>query len=90
MALCRECVRLELSKTLHSSDPTAHFSENWGLVVLSVIGGNVFSVAFGKNVDKHTSGESDLLTSSALEPQTDRLGMFLRIAVSSLGGILRA
>ena len=42
-------------------DPTAHFSENWGLVALSpMVGGNLFSMAFGRNLDKHSSGESDL------------------------------
>ena len=50
-----------LALILSFSDPTAHFSENWGLVALSpMIGGNIFSVAFGKNIDKHVSDESDL------------------------------
>jgi len=41
----------------------SHFSENWGFVAFSpLIGGNLFSVAFGWNLDKHTpdSGGSDL------------------------------
>ncbi|THH01153.1 hypothetical protein EW145_g6962 [Phellinidium pouzarii] len=32
----------------------AHFSENWGFVSLSpMIGGNLFSLAFGRNLDAH-------------------------------------
>ena len=60
------CVSPELStplSTLSLSDPTAHFSENWGFVAFSpLIGGNLFSVAFGWNLDKHSpdSGGSDL------------------------------
>ncbi|KAH9936843.1 MFS general substrate transporter [Epithele typhae] len=35
----------------------AHFSENWGFVSLSpMIGGNVFSIAFGRNLDAHADG----------------------------------
>ncbi|KAI0751758.1 MFS general substrate transporter [Daedaleopsis nitida] len=31
-----------------------HFSENWGFVSLSpMLGGNVFSIAFGRNIDSH-------------------------------------
>lgn len=33
-----------------------HFSQNWGFVSLSpVIAGNIFSLAFGKNLDSHAS-----------------------------------
>src|SRR6266404_2213355 len=33
---------------------TAHFSENWGVVSLfPIIGGNLFSLAFGRNLDAH-------------------------------------
>ena len=47
---------------LSLSDPTAHFSENWGFVAFSpLIGGNLFSLAFGRNIDKHTSTDSDVL-----------------------------
>ena len=47
---------VKLTLVLSFSDPTAHFSENWGLVTLSpLIGGNLFSVAFGKNIDNHAS-----------------------------------
>ncbi|KAI8984864.1 MFS general substrate transporter [Trametes punicea] len=31
-----------------------HFSENWGFVSLSpMLGGNIFSIAFGRNIDSH-------------------------------------
>lgn len=48
------------------TDPSAqaHFSENWGYVSLApMIGGNVFSIAFGRNLDAHASegSESSLL-----------------------------
>lgn len=37
-----------------------HFSENWGLVSLSpMIGGNIFSIAFGRNLDAHAPEKSD-------------------------------
>jgi len=40
-----------------------HFSTNWGWVgIAPVIGGNVFSIAFGRNLDEHAS--PDLPTSS--------------------------
>ncbi|CAL1713245.1 unnamed protein product [Somion occarium] len=36
-----------------------HFSENWGFVSLSpMIGGNVFSIAFGQNLDAHAPSEA--------------------------------
>lgn len=39
----------------------AHFSENWGLVSFSpLVGGNIFSMAFGKNLDGHASDDSKL------------------------------
>lgn len=32
----------------------AHFSENWGVIsVFPVLGGNLFSIAFGRNLDAH-------------------------------------
>ncbi|KAI3610638.1 mfs transporter [Moniliophthora roreri] len=41
----------------------AHFSENWGYLSLSPsIGGNIFSVAFGRNLDAH---ERDAATSKS-------------------------
>lgn len=34
----------------------AHFSENWGYVSLApLFGGNLFSLAFGRNLDKHAA-----------------------------------
>lgn len=36
----------------------AHFSENWGVISLSpLIGGNLFSLAFGRNLDAHAEPE---------------------------------
>ena len=36
-----------------------HFSMNWGFVALApVLGANVFSLAFGRNMDAHASPES--------------------------------
>jgi len=36
----------------------AHFSENWGIVsVFPVLGGNIFSIAFGRNLDAHAPPE---------------------------------
>lgn len=43
------------------ANTTAHFSENWGFVSLSpMIGGNVFSLAFGRNLDAHAPAEQTL------------------------------
>lgn len=37
-----------------------HFSENWGLVSLSpMIGGNILSIAFGRNLDAHAPAKID-------------------------------
>ena len=37
----------------------AHFSENWGFVSLSpMLGGNVFSIAFGRNLDAHSEDDA--------------------------------
>ncbi|KAK7053757.1 NmrA domain-containing protein [Favolaschia claudopus] len=36
-----------------------HFSENWGYLSLSpLVGGNLFSIAFGRNLDAHEPGET--------------------------------
>jgi hypothetical protein len=42
----------------------AHFSENWGIIsVFPVLGGNLFSIAFGRNLDAHeTTPESSMLS----------------------------
>ncbi|KZP07252.1 MFS general substrate transporter [Athelia psychrophila] len=38
----------------------SHFSETWGIVCLSpLIGGNLFSIAFGRNLDAHAPSSSD-------------------------------
>ncbi|KAI0655262.1 MFS general substrate transporter [Cubamyces menziesii] len=49
-----------------------HFSENWGFVSLSpMLGGNIFSIAFGRNVDAHdpdaspSSSDNSTLSSTA-------------------------
>ncbi|KAJ7775723.1 major facilitator superfamily domain-containing protein [Mycena maculata] len=37
----------------------SHFSENWGFLSLSpMVGGNLFSIAFGRNLDAHEPRES--------------------------------
>ncbi|KAJ7166002.1 major facilitator superfamily domain-containing protein [Mycena filopes] len=37
----------------------SHFSENWGFLSLSpLVGGNLFSIAFGRNLDAHEPTES--------------------------------
>lgn len=52
-----------------------HFSENWGCVSLApMVGGNLFSLAFGRNLDAHAppdpskseTGEASLLTRAGL------------------------
>ncbi|KZP19077.1 hypothetical protein FIBSPDRAFT_1045810 [Athelia psychrophila] len=54
----------------------SHFSETWGIVCLSpFIGGNLFSIAFGRNLDAHTPSSSDtpptapFLDAAISEPQ---------------------
>ena len=38
----------------------AHFSENWGTLSLApMIGGNLFSIMFGRNLDAHASSGND-------------------------------
>ncbi|KAF8173863.1 major facilitator superfamily domain-containing protein [Mycena galopus ATCC 62051] len=44
----------------------AHFSENWGYLSLSpLVGGNLFSIAFGRNLDAHEPGETAATTAVA-------------------------
>lgn len=51
-----ECSPSHPSDLLSSS--TAHFSENWGFLSLApVVGGNIFSIAFGRNLDAHEGSE---------------------------------
>jgi hypothetical protein len=38
-----------------------HFSENWGFLSLSpIVGANLFSIAFGRNLDAHERDESSV------------------------------
>ncbi|KAI0052677.1 MFS general substrate transporter [Auriscalpium vulgare] len=48
----------------------AHFSENWGYISLApVIGGNLFSLAFGRNLDAHNPVDSsDVAMNIAVTP----------------------
>jgi hypothetical protein len=40
---------------------TAHFSQNWGFLCISpVIAGNLFSLAFGSNLDAHSRTPEDV------------------------------
>ena len=49
---------------------SAHFSENWGYLNLSpIIGGNLFSIAFGRNLDAHALSEDGI--TSQLSSSTD-------------------
>jgi hypothetical protein len=54
-----ECVRTTFVHPFFSSSSkmlffSAHFSENWGYLSLSpMAGGNLFSIVFGRNLDKH-------------------------------------
>ena len=51
----RKCVLLPLFKILNSF-LSAHFSENLGYLFLSpLVGGNLFSLLFGRNLDAHRS-----------------------------------
>ncbi|KAF8531646.1 major facilitator superfamily domain-containing protein [Gautieria morchelliformis] len=52
----------------------AHFSENWGFVTLApLLGGNIFSVLFGWNVDAHVPRSTDL-TSGPRAPASGLAG----------------
>jgi len=49
----------------------AHFSENWGTVSLApLIGGNLFSLAFGMNLDAHAPQSQSFASSSSLAVPT--------------------
>ncbi|KAJ7600744.1 major facilitator superfamily domain-containing protein [Mycena floridula] len=44
-----------------------HFSENWGYVSLApMVGGNIFSIAFGRNLDAHETMPSSGVTTRSL------------------------
>lgn len=54
------------------------FSRNWGTVALSpVVGGNVFSLMFGRNLDHHASeaAETSYMASGAVESLVRRGGI---------------
>ena len=54
---------LESYLTTNSFPAPAHLSENWGYVSFSpVIGGNLFSLMFGRNLDAHVPAQ-DLIPS---------------------------
>jgi hypothetical protein len=49
---CLNSTRVRLTSII------AHFSENWGFVSISpLFGGNIFSIAFGRNLDAHAPSE---------------------------------
>ena len=51
--------------------PAAHFSENWGFVSLSpMLGGNVFSIAFGRNLDAHSDDGPAANRTAPLSPSS--------------------
>ncbi|KZV69069.1 MFS general substrate transporter [Peniophora sp. CONT] len=57
----------------------AHFSENWGFISLfPVVGGNLFSLAFGRNLDAHSTPQASevipALATSALNAASSLLG----------------
>ncbi|KAF7354639.1 NmrA domain-containing protein [Mycena sanguinolenta] len=44
----------------------SHFSENWGFLSLAPLaGGNLFSIAFGRNLDAHEPGETTAVAAAA-------------------------
>ncbi|KAF8318221.1 MFS general substrate transporter [Clavulina sp. PMI_390] len=54
----------------------SRFSRNWGTVALSpVLGGNLFSIAFGRNLDKHASQEPMTLLSAPITGLVARGGL---------------
>ena len=82
-----ECVRTALVHPLFVSSPSktlfffsAHFSENWGYLSLSPLaGGNLFSLVFGRNLDKHdatnTNGHSLIAKAAPLAAPQCLLGL---------------
>jgi len=44
----------------------AHFSENWGYLLLSpILGANFFSIAFGRNLDAHSAPSTEPPTTNS-------------------------
>lgn len=57
-----------------------HFSENWGFVSLSpMIGSNIFSIAFGRNLDAHAPPSSPVANVTSL-PETAHFVQLLQRA----------
>jgi len=55
----------------------AHFSENWGYVTLSpVVGSNLFSLAFGRNLDSHDSPAASAPANSTILASTSTMPEF--------------
>jgi len=49
----------------------AHFSENWGIVSLfPIVGGNIFSIIFGRNLDAHETPAASRSVLSRAPPTT--------------------
>ncbi|PIL36479.1 hypothetical protein GSI_00168 [Ganoderma sinense ZZ0214-1] len=63
----------------------AHFSENWGFVSLSpMLGGNVFSIAFGRNLDAHSDdGPAANRTAPSLPSSLSSLSSSISSSLSS-------
>jgi len=56
----------------------AHFSENWGFLLLPpMLGGNLFSIAFGRNLDAHSTSTPTMhnSTSNPISPAVLRAEM---------------
>jgi len=50
-----------------------HFSENWGFLSLSpILGGNLFSIAFGRNLDAHSPSSTERTLPSPLKTNLSR------------------
>jgi hypothetical protein len=74
-------VRLVISSQRSCSDnffaiyhySLAHFSENWGFVSMApLLGGNLFSILFGRNLDAHVTGADSRLMDLSIPPRSPR------------------
>jgi len=69
----------------------SHFSENWGLLSLSpVIGGNLFSLAFGRNLDAHTSSAPASSSPSATSQCVQGVECYIASLYLTIGACLLA
>jgi hypothetical protein len=60
----------------------AHFSENWGFLSLSpMLGGNLFSIAFGRNLDAHSIIGTQIASPTTLNSTSNMIAS--RTAISS-------